>query len=101
MIHAQKADRKGNVLFGGIVGVQKEAALAARRAIVTVEEIVDRLDPRANSVVLPWVMSAVAPCPGRGSVLCARLLRSRQCLLLAMGRDRARARSFTLGRYGT
>ena len=41
MIHAQKADRKGNVLLWGIVGVQKEAVLAARRAIVTVEEIVE------------------------------------------------------------
>src|SRR3977135_2993476 len=41
VIHAQKADRKGNVLMWGVVGVQKEAVLAAKRAIVTVEEIVD------------------------------------------------------------
>ena len=41
VIHAQKADRAGNVLIEGIVGVQKEAVLAAKRAIVTVEEIVD------------------------------------------------------------
>ena len=40
VIHAQKADRKGNVLIQGILGVQKEAALAARRCIVTVEETV-------------------------------------------------------------
>src|ERR1700719_3873109 len=45
IIHAQKADRKGNVLIWGIVGVQKEIVLAARRSIVTVEEIVDRPDP--------------------------------------------------------
>ena len=43
VIHAQKADRKGNVLMWGVVGVQKEAVLAAKRAIVTVEEIVDEL----------------------------------------------------------
>jgi len=41
VIHAQKADRKGNVLMWGVVGVQKEAVLAAQRVIVTVEEIVD------------------------------------------------------------
>ena len=35
-IHALKADRKGNILIEGIVGVQKEAVLAARRAVVTV-----------------------------------------------------------------
>src|SRR5271169_6912676 len=44
IIHAQKADREGNVLIEGIVGVQKEAVLAARRSIVTVEELVDDLD---------------------------------------------------------
>src|SRR6201986_2668072 len=31
VIHAQKADRKGNVLMWGVVGVQKEAVLAAKR----------------------------------------------------------------------
>src|SRR5581483_10654041 len=41
IVHAQRADRHGNVLFEGIVGVQKEAVLAARRSIVTVEEVVD------------------------------------------------------------
>src|SRR5271154_5610750 len=46
VIHAQQADRKGNVLLWGIVGVQKEVVMAARRSIVTVEEIVDRLEPR-------------------------------------------------------
>jgi glutaconate CoA-transferase subunit A len=61
IIHAQKADRRGNVLMWGVVGVQKEAVLAARRAIVTVEEIVDRLDAPPNAVVLPsWVVGAVS-----------------------------------------
>src|SRR5215470_12656206 len=65
IVHAQKADRQGNVLLWGILGVQKEAVLAARRAIVTVEEIVDRLDAPANGCVLPrWVVSAVCLVPG-------------------------------------
>ncbi len=65
LIHAQKADRKGNVLIWGILGVQKEAVLAAKRAIVTVEEIVDELDPWPNACVLPhWVVSAVCHVPG-------------------------------------
>ena len=51
VVHAQKADRRGNVLMWGVVGVQKEAVLAAKRSIVTVEEVVDRLDapPRSSS----------------------------------------------------
>ncbi len=65
IIHAQKADRRGNVLMWGVVGVQKEAVLAARRAIVTVEEIVDRLDAPPNAVVLPsWVVGAVSEVKG-------------------------------------
>lgn len=65
VIHAQKADRRGNVLMWGVVGVQKEAVLAARRSIVTVEEIVDRLDAPPNAVVLPsWVVGAVSEVKG-------------------------------------
>ena len=65
IIHAQQADRRGNVLLWGIVGVQKEAVLGASRTVVTVEEIVDRLEPRPYSVVLPSrVISAVARVPG-------------------------------------
>ncbi len=66
IIHAQRADRKGNVLLEGIVGVQKEAVLAATRSIVTVEEIVDELAPPSpNSVVLPsWAVTAVSHVPG-------------------------------------
>src|SRR5579884_2921432 len=41
IIHALRADRAGNVLLEGIVGVQKEAVLASKRAIVTVEERVE------------------------------------------------------------
>jgi glutaconate CoA-transferase subunit A len=65
IIHAQKADRKGNVWLWGVLGVQKEAVLAAKRAIVTVEEIVDELDAPMNSVILPhWVLTAVCEAPG-------------------------------------
>ncbi len=66
IIHAQKADREGNVLIEGIVGVQKEAVLAARRAIVTVEEIVDDLKPPGpNAVVLPnWALTAIVAVSG-------------------------------------
>lgn len=64
-IHAQKADRKGNVLIEGIVGVQKEAVLAAKRSVVTVEEIVDDLDAHPNACVLPgWAVTAICLVPG-------------------------------------
>jgi glutaconate CoA-transferase subunit A len=69
IIHAQQADREGNVLIQGIVGVQKEAVLAAKRAVATVEEIVDDFGPRgANAVILPaWTLKAVAVAP-RGAL---------------------------------
>ena len=65
-IHAQKADRKGNVLIEGIVGVQKEAVLAARRAVVTVEEIVEDFDDvHPNACILPhWTITAISQVPG-------------------------------------
>jgi len=66
IIHAQRADRAGNVLLDGIVGVQKQAVLAAKRAVVTVEEQVDDLAaPGLNAVILPaWTISAIAVVPG-------------------------------------
>jgi glutaconate CoA-transferase subunit A len=66
IVHAQRADRSGNVLIEGIVGVQKEVVLASTRAVVTVEEIVDTLSPPSpNSVVLPaWTISAIVSAPG-------------------------------------
>ncbi len=64
VIHAQQADRAGNVQMWGITGIQKEAVLSASRSLVTVEEIVDELVPRPGAVVLPgWVVSAVAVAP--------------------------------------
>ena len=68
VIHAQQADRRGNVGMWGITGVQREAVLAARTSIVTVEEVVDELSTRGpNHVVLPaWTVTAIALVP-RGS----------------------------------
>lgn len=64
IVHAQRADREGNVQIWGIIGVQKEALLSARVAIATVEEVVDRLDARPGAVVIPaWAMSAVVCVP--------------------------------------
>ena len=65
IVHAQEADRDGNVQLWGIPGVQKEAVLSADRALVTVERIVPELEPRPGGVVIPgWVIEAVAEAPG-------------------------------------
>jgi glutaconate CoA-transferase subunit A len=65
IVHAQEADRRGNVQLWGIPGVQKEAVLAASRSLVTVERIVDELELRPGGVVLPsFVIDAVAEAPG-------------------------------------
>ena len=64
-IHAQKADKKGNILIEGILGVQKEAVLASKRSIVTVEEIVENLNSHPNATVLPdWTVSSICHVPG-------------------------------------
>lgn len=66
IVHAQRADREGNVLVEGIVGVQKEVVLASAVSIVTVEEVVDDLAaPSRNSCVIPgWAIDAVVEAPG-------------------------------------
>jgi glutaconate CoA-transferase, subunit A len=66
IVHAQKADRAGNVMLEGIVGVQKEVVLASKRSIVTVEEIVDEFGARSpNAVILPaWTIGCIANVPG-------------------------------------
>jgi glutaconate CoA-transferase, subunit A len=65
IIHAQQADHQGNVQLWGLSGVQKETVLAAKHAIVTVEEIVDELVARPRAIVLPaWVLDAVCHVPG-------------------------------------
>jgi glutaconate CoA-transferase subunit A len=65
IVHAQRADSDGNVQIWGITGIQKEAVLAARRSLVTVEEIVPELDPRPGAVLLPsWAITCVSAVPG-------------------------------------
>jgi glutaconate CoA-transferase subunit A len=65
IVHAQEADRQGNVQLWGIPGVQKEAVLAAGRSLVTVERLVERLEPVPGGVVIPgWVIDLVAVAPG-------------------------------------
>jgi glutaconate CoA-transferase subunit A len=65
IIHAQRADRDGNVQLWGITGVQKETVLASARSLVTVEEVVPELEPRPGATILPgWVVTAVAEAPG-------------------------------------
>src|SRR5438874_12326128 len=60
IVHAQQADRHGNIQLWGITGVQKEVVLASARSIVTVEEIVDELELRPGGVVIPsWAIGAV------------------------------------------
>jgi glutaconate CoA-transferase subunit A len=64
IVHAQRADREGNVQLWGIIGVQKEIVLASARSVVTVEEVVDELEPRPGAIVLPtWCITAVAEAP--------------------------------------
>jgi glutaconate CoA-transferase subunit A len=62
IIHAARADARGNTQLWGLLGVQKEAAFAADRVIVVVEEIVDedviRSDPN-RTVVPDLVVDAV------------------------------------------
>jgi glutaconate CoA-transferase subunit A len=57
IVHAQRADVNGDAQIWGLLGCQKEAAFAAERVIVVVEEIVDeaviRRDP--NRTVIPGV----------------------------------------------
>ena len=66
VVHAQRADTRGNVLIEGIIGVQKQVALASRVTLVTVEEVVEDLGPlHPNACVLPgFVVDAIAEVPG-------------------------------------
>ncbi len=95
IVHAQEADRAGNVQLWGIPGVQKEAVLAARQSLVTVERIVDALEPRPGGVVLPgWTIDAVAVAPGGSQPSYAHGITDRDNAFYrewdAIARDRAR-----------
>ncbi|MFC2026150.1 CoA transferase subunit A [Chloroflexota bacterium] len=66
IVHVQRADTNGNVHIWGIIGEQKEAAFAAKRVIVTAEEIVEegviRSDP--NRTLIPgFIVNAVCQVP--------------------------------------
>ncbi len=66
IVHAQRADANGNAHLWGIIGEQKEAAFAAKKVILTAEEIVDesviRSDP--NRTMIPGIIvSAVCHAP--------------------------------------
>jgi len=58
IIHAQRADAKGNTQIWGLLGVQKETTFAARHVIVVAEELVDeaviRSDP--NRTLIPGIL---------------------------------------------
>ena len=58
VVHAQRADDEGNTQMWGLLGCQKEAAFAAERVIVVVEELVSedviRADP--NRTVIPGLI---------------------------------------------
>jgi len=58
IVHVQRADANGNAHLWGIIGEQKEAAFAAKKVILTAEEIVDesviRSDP--NRTLIPSVV---------------------------------------------
>jgi glutaconate CoA-transferase, subunit A len=100
IVHAQKADRRGNVLITGIVGVQKEAVLSAKRAIVTVEEVVDDLETAGtNATVLPsWTVQAIVVAPGGARPSYAHGYYQRDNAFYAawdaIGRDRDRFRGW-------
>jgi glutaconate CoA-transferase subunit A len=66
IVHVQRADKDGNAHLWGIIGEQKEAAFAAKRVILTAEEIVDekviRSDP--NRTIIPgFIVDAVCHVP--------------------------------------
>jgi len=58
IVHVQRADKEGNAHLWGIIGEQKEAAFAARKVVLTAEEIVDesviRSDP--NRTLIPSIV---------------------------------------------
>jgi glutaconate CoA-transferase subunit A len=65
VIHAQRADRQGNVQLWGVMGIQQEAVYAAKTVIVCVEEICENFDPVFGGIVIPsWIISALVLAPG-------------------------------------
>ncbi len=58
ILHAQRADRRGNTQLWGLLGMQKEVAFAAKRVVVVVEEVVDEATVRAdpNRTLIPGLI---------------------------------------------
>ena len=89
IIHVQRCDANGNAHIWGIIGEQKEAAFAAKRVILTAEEIVEesviRSDP--NRTLIPeFIVDGGLPRSAcRPSFLHPGVLRPRQCLLPGLG----------------
>jgi glutaconate CoA-transferase, subunit A len=66
IIHVQRADEEGNAHIWGIIGEQKEAAFAAKRVILTAEEIVDNrvISSDPNRTIIPGlIVNAVCHVP--------------------------------------
>lgn len=66
IVHVQRCDKNGNAHVWGIIGEQKEVAFAAKKVIITAEEIVEeqviRSDP--NRTLIPgFIVSAVCHVP--------------------------------------
>ena len=97
ILHAQRADADGNVQVWGLTGVQREAAFASKRVIVTVEEIVSRDVIRAdpNRTLIPGlvVLRCLSGAVRCSSVVRAGVLRSRHRLLRADGTKSAATRT--------
>jgi glutaconate CoA-transferase subunit A len=65
LLHAQRADEDGNVQIVGSAGLDRTLALAGRRVLVTVEEIVDRSRFQGRTGVVPrQFVEAIAAAPG-------------------------------------
>ena len=94
IVHAQRASASGDTQVWGLLGCQKEAAFAADRVIVVVEEVVAeeviRADP--NRTIIPGlIVDAVVVEPwGAHPVVRPGRLRPRQPLLPRLGPDLAR-----------
>ena len=93
ILHAQRADRRGNVAIDGIVGAAREAA--SQRPSSSSQSRRSSTSSAGDEQCRPaeLTVTAVSPARRRLAVVCARLLRARQRLLPPLGRHRARART--------
>jgi len=67
VLHAQQADKAGNVMLWGITGVAREAVFAAKKVLVTVEEVVEEFTPKFNSIIIPNIQIDVISLAPRGA----------------------------------